>query len=222
MWSSCPVRRCAISNLGLNLAVLVTEPGRRNRRFVRIKVPASRPRWVPLPGQAGWVPLEVLLASTPALTRESARAGMNQRRLHPHDPRLSPAQAEVQKPGMLIVQSALQGARGGPGTAVPGPPSRCSQRRRDRVVGADQVVGVDGGLDAAQPLVGLVGPEQRRRAMGLGEVEVHLPGRGGWPFLRQRADDGQGLPRDERPCRRFLGRGIVGGAMGGRSLVWVL
>ncbi len=27
-----------ISNLGLNLAVLVTEPGRRNPRFVRIKV----------------------------------------------------------------------------------------------------------------------------------------------------------------------------------------
>ena len=46
-----------ISNLGLNVAVLVTEPGRRNRRFVRIKVPASRPRWVPLPDHAGWVPL---------------------------------------------------------------------------------------------------------------------------------------------------------------------
>jgi polyphosphate kinase len=51
-----------ISNLGLNLAVLVTEPGRRNRRFVRIKVPANRPRWVPLPDQAGWVPLEQVIA----------------------------------------------------------------------------------------------------------------------------------------------------------------
>ena len=40
-----------ISNLGLNLAVLVTEPGRRNRRFVRIKVPPNSPRWVPLPDQ---------------------------------------------------------------------------------------------------------------------------------------------------------------------------
>jgi len=46
-----------ISNLGLSLAVLVTEPGRRNPRFVRIKVPANRPRWVPLPDHAGWVPL---------------------------------------------------------------------------------------------------------------------------------------------------------------------
>jgi polyphosphate kinase len=52
-----------ISNLGLNLAVLVTEPGRRNRRFVRIKVPANRPRWVPLPDHAGWVPLEQVIAA---------------------------------------------------------------------------------------------------------------------------------------------------------------
>jgi len=47
-----------ISDLGLNLAVRVTEPGRRNRRFVRIKVPANGSRWVPLPDHAGWVPLE--------------------------------------------------------------------------------------------------------------------------------------------------------------------
>lgn len=51
-----------ISNLGLNLAVRVTEPGRRRPRFVRIKVPANRPRWVPLPDGAGWVPLEQVIA----------------------------------------------------------------------------------------------------------------------------------------------------------------
>ncbi len=51
-----------ISNLGLNVAVLVAEPGRRNRRFVRIKVPANRPRWVPLPDHAGWVPMEQVIA----------------------------------------------------------------------------------------------------------------------------------------------------------------
>jgi polyphosphate kinase len=51
-----------ISNLGLNLAMLVTEPGRRNHRFVRIKVPANWPRWVPLPNHAGWVPLEQVIA----------------------------------------------------------------------------------------------------------------------------------------------------------------
>jgi polyphosphate kinase len=51
-----------ISNLGLNLAIRVTEPGRRNPGFVRIKVPANRPRWVPLPDDAGWVPLEQVMA----------------------------------------------------------------------------------------------------------------------------------------------------------------
>ena len=52
-----------ISNLGLNLAVLVTENGRHRSRFVRIKVPANRPRWIPLQGGAGWVPLEQVIAS---------------------------------------------------------------------------------------------------------------------------------------------------------------
>jgi polyphosphate kinase len=52
-----------ISNLGLNLAVLVTEPGRPRSRFVRIKVPANRPRWVPLPGGAGVLPLEQVIAA---------------------------------------------------------------------------------------------------------------------------------------------------------------
>jgi len=53
-----------ISNLGLNLAVLVTEPGRSRSRFVRIKVPANRPRWVPLPDGRGVVPLEQVIATS--------------------------------------------------------------------------------------------------------------------------------------------------------------
>ncbi len=52
-----------ISNLGLNLAVQVTEPGRRRSRFVRIKVPTNRPRWVPLPDRGGWVPLEQVICA---------------------------------------------------------------------------------------------------------------------------------------------------------------
>ena len=52
-----------ISNLGLNLAVQVTEPDRHRSRFVRIKVPSNRPRWVPLPEGAGWVPLEQVIAA---------------------------------------------------------------------------------------------------------------------------------------------------------------
>lgn len=52
-----------ISNLGLNLAVQVTEPDRSRCRFVRIKVPTNRPRWVPLPGGRGWAPLEQVIAA---------------------------------------------------------------------------------------------------------------------------------------------------------------
>jgi len=52
-----------ISNLGLNLAVEVKETKKKRNRFVRIKMPANRPRWVPLPGSAGFVPLEQVIAS---------------------------------------------------------------------------------------------------------------------------------------------------------------
>ncbi len=49
-----------ISGLGLNLAVRVTV--RRQERFVRIKVPANRGRWVPVAG-GGFVPLEQVIAA---------------------------------------------------------------------------------------------------------------------------------------------------------------
>ena len=49
-----------ISSLGLNLAVELTEPGRE--RFVRVKVPANRDRWVPT-GDGGVVPLEQVIAA---------------------------------------------------------------------------------------------------------------------------------------------------------------
>jgi len=52
-----------ISNLGLNIAVEVKETKKKRNRFVRIKVPANRPRWVPLPDNAGFVPLEQVIAS---------------------------------------------------------------------------------------------------------------------------------------------------------------
>ncbi|MDX2445960.1 MAG: polyphosphate kinase 1 [Desulfobacterales bacterium] len=52
-----------ISNLGLNLAINVTERKKKHNRFVRIKVPANRPRWVPLLGKAGFVPLEQVIAA---------------------------------------------------------------------------------------------------------------------------------------------------------------
>ena len=52
-----------ISNLGLNLAVEVKETKKKRNRFVRIKVPANRPRWVPLPNSAGYVPLGQVIAA---------------------------------------------------------------------------------------------------------------------------------------------------------------
>jgi polyphosphate kinase len=52
-----------VSNLGLNLAMLLPDRKGEERRFVRIKVPDNRPRWVPLPEQAGFVPLERVIAA---------------------------------------------------------------------------------------------------------------------------------------------------------------
>jgi len=52
-----------ISNLGLNLAITVKEKNKRRSRFVRIKVPANRPRWVPLSDESGYVPLEQVIAA---------------------------------------------------------------------------------------------------------------------------------------------------------------
>jgi polyphosphate kinase len=65
-----------ISNLGLNLAVVVTETNKKRNRFVRIKVPANRPRWVPLPGGAGYVPLEQVIMANLRLMFPRA-AGLN-------------------------------------------------------------------------------------------------------------------------------------------------
>ena len=50
-----------ISNLGLNLAILFPDDDGRER-FVRIKVPDNRPRWVPLPDGSGFTPLEQVIA----------------------------------------------------------------------------------------------------------------------------------------------------------------
>ncbi|MFC2173268.1 RNA degradosome polyphosphate kinase, partial [Acidobacteriota bacterium] len=50
-----------ISNLGLNLAIELKKPDRE--RFIRIKVPANRDRWVPLNDGAGFIPLEQVIAA---------------------------------------------------------------------------------------------------------------------------------------------------------------
>jgi polyphosphate kinase len=52
-----------ISNLSLNLAVLVVDPGTREERFARVKVPPLLPRFVPVGGGSRFVALEQLIAA---------------------------------------------------------------------------------------------------------------------------------------------------------------
>jgi polyphosphate kinase len=52
-----------ISNLSLNLAVVARDPDTQVHRFARIKVPPLFARWIPLPGGAGFVPVEQLIAA---------------------------------------------------------------------------------------------------------------------------------------------------------------
>src|SRR5262249_6703648 len=51
-----------ISNLSLNLAVVVRVPGELTRRIARVKVPQSLPRFYVLPDGERFVPLEQLIA----------------------------------------------------------------------------------------------------------------------------------------------------------------
>jgi polyphosphate kinase len=52
-----------ISNLSLNLAVMVRDPVREERRFARVKVPPLLPRFVVMPDGERFVPLEQVIAA---------------------------------------------------------------------------------------------------------------------------------------------------------------
>jgi polyphosphate kinase len=52
-----------ISNLGLNLAVVLPEGKGKRECFIRVKVPGNRPRLVPFPDNRGFVPLEQVIAA---------------------------------------------------------------------------------------------------------------------------------------------------------------
>ncbi len=52
-----------ISNLSLNLAIVVLDPKTRIRRFARVKVPQIIPRFIPLPDGERFLPLEQLMAA---------------------------------------------------------------------------------------------------------------------------------------------------------------
>ena len=52
-----------ISNLSLNLAVIVRDPVTGERRFARVKVPDLLPRFVVMPDGERFVPLEQVIAA---------------------------------------------------------------------------------------------------------------------------------------------------------------
>jgi polyphosphate kinase len=52
-----------ISSLSLNLAVIVRDPATGDRRFARVKVPPSLPRFQPVPGGRGMIALENIIAA---------------------------------------------------------------------------------------------------------------------------------------------------------------
>lgn len=52
-----------ISGQGLNLAIQIQDPAGRRVRFIRVKVPTNRPRFWRVPGGAGFVPLEQVIAA---------------------------------------------------------------------------------------------------------------------------------------------------------------
>jgi polyphosphate kinase len=62
-----------ISSLGLNLAVVIKE--KKRERFIRIKVPANRQRWVPVKDGSGFVPLEQVIAANLGLLFPKATVG---------------------------------------------------------------------------------------------------------------------------------------------------
>lgn len=62
-----------ISNLSLNIAIVITQEDGRSR-FVRLKVPANRKRWVALPDNRGFVRLEEIIANNLRLLFPKAAA----------------------------------------------------------------------------------------------------------------------------------------------------
>ena len=100
-----------ISNDALNLAARLPLEGQEGQRFVRIKVPDNRPRWVPLRGGGGFVPLEEVIAANldllfPTTPPESVfpfrvTRGATGEQASPRD--LTPEEA-LREPGSIIRQ----------------------------------------------------------------------------------------------------------------------
>ncbi len=97
-----------IANLGLNLCVTFTDGDAE--RVAVIEVPSNRPRWVPLPGAAGFVPLEqVIAANLDLLYPASSRLGVHGFRVTrgaegEPDPTVDLSDEETERPGSIVHQ----------------------------------------------------------------------------------------------------------------------
>jgi polyphosphate kinase len=56
-----------ISNLSNSIGVMLEQPPRKERAFVRLKVPENLPRWIPLPAKNHFVPLEQVIGGNLSL-----------------------------------------------------------------------------------------------------------------------------------------------------------
>jgi polyphosphate kinase len=100
-----------ISNLGLNLAVLFGNG--EGERFVRIKVPGNRPRWVPLADGPGVVPLEQVIAANldllyPGSTVRAVHLFRVTRGADPDDDAAPSEEPQAHEPGSVIQQVSYE------------------------------------------------------------------------------------------------------------------
>ena len=118
-----------ISNLSLNLAVLLRDPVTDERRFARVKVPDLLPRFVVMPDGERFVPLEQVIAAHlgqlfPGMEVESNRhvPGQPQRRPHPR------GGGGRRPPGRRRDRAAPPPVRPrrAPRDRAPGSPTRCA------------------------------------------------------------------------------------------------
>ncbi len=97
-----------ISNLGLNLAIALGEGQGSRERFVRLKVPGNRPRWMPRPGGPGVVPLEQVIGANldllfPGASIRRVHAFRVTRGAEGETARdLDPAEEELREPGRIV------------------------------------------------------------------------------------------------------------------------
>ena len=143
-----------ISNLSLNLAVIVRDPVTGERRFARVKVPPLLPRFVVLPDGEGFVPLEQVIAAH----LDALFPGMEIECHYPfrvtRNTDLTPQEDDEEADDLLAaVEMELRRRRFGQAVRLEIDPTMSEEARellqRELEVGPDDVYVVDGPLDLA-------------------------------------------------------------------------